>query len=121
MQSDADRDARIKDRAYQIWLSEGRRHGHHEAHWQQAVREIEAEEASSPGTGKAPARSSGSRPKPPATSEANPPTVSRARAKDEMAAKKPRTAPANPGLVSGAGDKPKPASRSRRGSKTAAN
>ena len=124
MQSQADRDARIRDRAYQIWLREGRRHGHHEAHWQQAVREIEAEEASSSGTGKAPARSSGSRPKPPVTSEANPPTVSRARAKDEMAAKKPRTATAaaaNSGLLSDASDKSKPASRSRRSSKTGAN
>jgi len=41
-----------------------------------------------------------------------------------MAAKKPRTATAaaaNPGLLSDASDKSKPASRSRRGSKTAAN
>jgi hypothetical protein len=121
MQSQADRDARIRDRAYQIWLSEGRRHGHDEAHWQQAQREIEAEEAAAPGATKASARFTQSRTTVPVTSEADPPTVSRARAKNDTAARKPRTraaaaANADPEPVTSEG--PKPASRSRRGAKT---
>ena len=90
MQSQSDRDARIRDRAYQIWLTEGRRHGHHDTHWQQAEREIAAEEAAA-ANGKKPgsARPSGARAKP-ATSEANPVTVGRAPAKGDTAAKKPR-------------------------------
>jgi hypothetical protein len=72
MQSQSDRDARIRDRAYQIWLSEGRPHGRDEAHWQQAERDIETEEAASAGAERAPV-----------TTEASPPTVSRARTKDE--------------------------------------
>ena len=121
MQSQADRDARIRDRAYQIWLSEGRRHGHDEAHWQQAIREIDAEEAVSPGTRKAPARSSGSRTKPPVTSEADPPTVSRARAKNETAATKPRTraaAAANADPAPVTSNRAKPAPHPRHGAKT---
>ena len=57
MQSQSDRDARIRDRAYQIWLSEGRPHGHDEAHWQQAEREIAAEEGGAADAKKTPARS----------------------------------------------------------------
>jgi hypothetical protein len=117
MPSQADRDARIRDRAYQIWLSEGRRHGHHEAHWQQAVRELEAEEAASPGTRKA----SGSRTEPPVTGEADPPIARRARAKNGATAKKPRTraAPAADSLpASVTSDRTKPASRPRAGAQT---
>jgi len=105
MQSQSDRDARIRDRAYQIWLSEGRPHGHDEAHWRQAAREIEAEEAAAAGAKQAPV-----------TSEASPPTVSRARTKDEATATKPRSpavATAN-GEASVAGEAPKRASRSSR-------
>lgn len=121
MQSPADRDARIRDRAYQIWLSEGRRHGQHEAHWQQAVREIDAEEAGSAVAQKASGRSTRSRTKAPVPSEADPPTASRARAKNEPAAKQPRThaaatASADPAPVTS--DRTKPASRPRRGAKT---
>jgi len=36
---------RIRIRAYEIWEREGRPEDHHLAHWQQAVREIAAEEA----------------------------------------------------------------------------
>ena len=56
MQSQSDRDAKIRDRAYRIWLSQGRPDGHDTAHWQQAQREIEAEEAGSAGGKPAPAR-----------------------------------------------------------------
>jgi hypothetical protein len=90
MPSQSDRDARIRDRAYQIWDREGRRHGQDEAHWQQAKREIEAEEATAAAGRKAPGRSTRAR-KAPVASEANPPSVSRARAKDEAAAKSRRT------------------------------
>jgi hypothetical protein len=89
MQSPSDRDARIRDRAYQIWDREGRPHGHEEAHWQQATREIEAEETGPAGSKKAPARPPRMQ-QSPVTIEANPPAVSRAPAKDEATAKKPR-------------------------------
>jgi hypothetical protein len=90
MHSQSDRDARIRDRAYQIWDREGRRHGRHEAHWQQAKREIDAEETGTAGAQKAPARSTRAK-KTPVTSEASPPTVSRAQANDGAEAKKSRT------------------------------
>ena len=40
----ADRHARISERAYQIWVAEGRVHGRHGEHWRRAEREIAAEE-----------------------------------------------------------------------------
>ena len=40
----SDRHSRIKDRAYHIWLSEGRPHGKDEEHWHRAEREVAAEE-----------------------------------------------------------------------------
>src|SRR5260370_21760404 len=43
-QMQADRHARISERAHQIWVAEGRVHGRHDAHWQRAEREIAAEE-----------------------------------------------------------------------------
>jgi hypothetical protein len=93
MQSQSDRDSRVRDRAYRIWLSQGRPDGHDAAHWHQAQREIEAEDAGSAGGKPAPARPA--RPKKaPVTSEARPPTVSRARADDETAANKSHTRPA---------------------------
>jgi hypothetical protein len=45
----SDREERIKERAYAIWLAEGRAHGRHQEHWHRAEREIAAEET----TGKA--------------------------------------------------------------------
>jgi Protein of unknown function (DUF2934) len=41
----ADRQDRIRERAYQIWLAEGRIEGRHDEHWQRAEREIAEEEA----------------------------------------------------------------------------
>jgi hypothetical protein len=52
----ADREARIRERAYQIWVAEGRTHGSQEAHWHRAEREIMAEEAAPAGTRPARAR-----------------------------------------------------------------
>jgi hypothetical protein len=46
-----DREARIRARAHEIWEKEGRLPGEEIRHWEQASREIDAEEAeSSPGT-----------------------------------------------------------------------
>jgi hypothetical protein len=40
----ADRNARIQERAYHLWLEEGRPYGRHDEHWHRAERElIEAE------------------------------------------------------------------------------
>ena len=50
----SDREERIKERAYAIWLAEGRVHGKHQDHWHRAEREIAAEEGG--GTGGATAR-----------------------------------------------------------------
>ena len=40
----SDRQERISERAYQIWIAEGRIHGRHDEHWQRAEREIAEEE-----------------------------------------------------------------------------
>ena len=40
-----DRQHRIRQRAHAIWESHGRPHGHDRDHWDQATREIEAEDA----------------------------------------------------------------------------
>ena len=50
----SDREERIKERAYAIWLAEGRVHGKHQDHWHRAEREIAAEEAG--GTARRPSR-----------------------------------------------------------------
>jgi hypothetical protein len=36
---------RIRARAHEIWIQEGRPEGRHDQHWEQACREIEAEDA----------------------------------------------------------------------------
>ncbi|SRR4051812_4079781 len=40
-----DRNARIEERAYHIWLEEGRPHGRHDEHWHRAERELIEEES----------------------------------------------------------------------------
>ena len=40
----SDRQARISERAHQIWVAEGHGHGRHDEHWRRAEREIAAEE-----------------------------------------------------------------------------
>ena len=41
----ADREARVRERAYHLWLEEGQPHGRHDEHWHRAERELtEAEE-----------------------------------------------------------------------------
>ena len=99
----SDRHARISERAYQIWLAEGRVHGKHVEHWHRAEREIAAEEAkpssrarpraSAAASGAAsPARGGRARATAATPSEATPATVSRSRAKAEEAAEKPKRA-----------------------------
>lgn len=41
-----DKEARIRERAYEIWVSEGRPHGRDAEHWQRAEAEITAESGS---------------------------------------------------------------------------
>ena len=53
----SDREARIRERAHQIWVAEGRTHGSQEAHWHRAEREIAEEDAAK--AGKRPARPRG--------------------------------------------------------------
>jgi len=49
----ADKEERIRIRAYQIWEREGRLEGRHEHNWEEARREIEAEDAARGGGGTA--------------------------------------------------------------------
>jgi hypothetical protein len=42
---DRDRETRIRERAYEIWLREGRPHGRDGEHWQRAAAEIAAASA----------------------------------------------------------------------------
>lgn len=39
----SDREARVRERAHQLWEQEGRPDGRHHDHWEQASREIDAE------------------------------------------------------------------------------
>jgi DUF2934 family protein len=40
---DSDKEARIRERAYEIWVRDGRPHGRDAEHWQKAEAEIAAE------------------------------------------------------------------------------
>ena len=42
------KEERVRERAHQIWEAAGRPHGHHDEHWRQAGREIDANEAEQP-------------------------------------------------------------------------
>jgi hypothetical protein len=42
--TDSDREKLIRERAYQIWTDEGRPEGRADAHWEQAEKEIAAED-----------------------------------------------------------------------------
>lgn len=64
-----DRQHRIRQRAHAIWESHGRPHGHDRDHWDQATREIDAEDAAA--KKKTPARAAAvSKPKAPAKPKA---------------------------------------------------
>jgi hypothetical protein len=45
---ESDRQDRIRDRAYHIWVGENRPDGRHDEHWRRAEREIAVEETSRP-------------------------------------------------------------------------
>lgn len=60
-------DEAIKERAYHIWVREGRPHGRDFEHWVQAQVELEAEQAKGNG---APARAKAARPRRAATAKA---------------------------------------------------
>ena len=89
----SDREERIKQRAYELWQSEGHGHGRHEDHWHRAEREIAAEAA---GPGGAPRRASRSGKASSAKSAAATPARSRSASSDTRgekpkAPKKPST------------------------------
>ncbi|MGD9615012.1 MAG: DUF2934 domain-containing protein [Alphaproteobacteria bacterium] len=100
----ADRNARIQERAYHLWLDEGRPRGRHEEHWHRAERELIEEEgnlrenpavgAPEPSVGTAPPLRTGNRQSPVA---AKPAGVSRPRARsqvlDEAKADQPKAKP----------------------------
>ena len=86
----SDRHARIKDRAYQLWVAEGRVHGKHDEHWRRAEREIAEQEAKSAGATPQPTRAKAKAAIP---SAATPKGGNRTRVKPESAAgnQKPST------------------------------
>ena len=106
----SDRQARIRERAYQIWLEEGRAEGRQDEHWQRAEREISEEEKNGGKTAARPRRS-----RAPVTSEAQPAEISKSRAKAkpaaEPAAPRARAARSEPAAKAGAA---KTVSRGRR-------
>jgi hypothetical protein len=50
MASDVDREQRIRERAYKIWLEEGQPYGHGNEHWAQAEKQLAEEENAEPET-----------------------------------------------------------------------
>lgn len=56
-----DRQERIRLRAHAIWENQGRPHGQDRDHWNQAIREIDAEDAAA--KKKKPARATAAKPK----------------------------------------------------------
>lgn len=48
------RDDKVRERAYEIWESEGRPEAQSEAHWTRACREIDAEAGTGDGSGQPP-------------------------------------------------------------------
>jgi hypothetical protein len=56
----SDQEARIRERAYAIWLAEGQPEGRHEEHWHRAAQEI-AQEDGAPATRRRSPRPAGSR------------------------------------------------------------
>jgi hypothetical protein len=44
-----DKEKRIREQAYHLWVAEGRPHGRHDEHWQQAAKLVAAEGAADRG------------------------------------------------------------------------
>ncbi len=85
----ADTDARIRQRAYEIWLREGRPHGRDKDHWAMAKREIAAE-SDQPQPGGA-TKSAGT--KQPARKKAAPAATTQAMAEGKMGAEAVKASP----------------------------
>jgi len=106
-----DKDERISIRAHRIWEREGRKHGQHERHWEEARREIEAEEAATGGDAKSSnIETSG-------VTHAGGPAGERSRAKAATGGKRrngPAAATAGKKMVRGRAAKPKSAPDGRR-------
>ncbi|WP_083338463.1 DUF2934 domain-containing protein [Ensifer sp. LCM 4579] len=54
-----DREERLRERAYQIWEREGRKHGDHERHWEEAEAELGKEESGTDSSGRSSGPSDG--------------------------------------------------------------
>lgn len=48
--SQVEHDKKVQERAYEIWEAEGRPHGRHEQHWQDALKEVAATASSAVAT-----------------------------------------------------------------------
>ena len=72
-----DRQERIRHRAHEIWEKQGRPHGADYQHWDQATREIDAEDAAK----KPAAKAGASKPAKPAAKAASPAKKAPAKAK----------------------------------------
>lgn len=75
---DSDKEARIRERAYEIWVREGRPHGRDAEHWRKAEAEITAGEQAA-ATSKPPADVPGDAPLAPGPAAGAAPTLRRRR------------------------------------------
>jgi hypothetical protein len=95
----SDREQRVRNRAYALWEQDGGRHGRHDDHWAQAIRDIDAATASGNKT----------------TTASKPRAASKPKAEKKVAAKpataKPAPASARAGTAKSVS---KPADRAKR-------
>jgi hypothetical protein len=54
MATNGEKEQRIRERAYQIWLDEGQPEGHDKEHWQQAEIQVSTEAVDQPANGAQP-------------------------------------------------------------------
>ncbi|MEY9199389.1 hypothetical protein ABIA16_004568 [Sinorhizobium fredii] len=67
-----DREKRIRERAYEIWEREGRKHGDHERHWEEAEAELRREESGIEPSGRSSGPSDGQETAEPVSEPASP-------------------------------------------------
>jgi hypothetical protein len=85
-----DKEKRIREQAYHLWVAEGRPHGRHDEHWQQAAKLVAAEGAADRGVADPQPRSAAKpepKPKPKLGKKASP--VKKAKGLDKPKKKKP--------------------------------
>ena len=82
-----DKEARIRERAYEIWVSEGRPHGRDAEHWQRAEAEIAAESGAVADPAAAGSKPSAEPPSPPPVAPAAPSSSAAAPLRSRRAAK----------------------------------